>query len=88
MNSLIQGAYSDLNGDGGTDNEDQLGMIINGLYASVDSFVYGTDVAFTVRDEDGFVKLNMHNNEDGITLAEKLCAFFNQDALSTMSDGK
>ncbi len=87
MSNLIKGAYVDLNGDGITDVGDQLGLITNGLYASVDSFVYSTDIAFTVRDEDGFVQLNMEGNEKGIALAEKLCPFFHQPAVFTKSGG-
>jgi len=87
MNQLIEGAYSDLNGDGQTDIADQLGMITTKLQAAVDSYVYGTDVVFTSRDKDGFVQLNMINDES-VLLAEKLCAFFNQKAISTLADNK
>ena len=87
MNKLIEGAYADLNGDGTTDNGDQLGMISTKLQAAVDSYVYGTDVVFTTRDKDGFIQLNMINDE-AVVLAEKLCAFFNQKAISTLADNK
>ncbi|MBE6931425.1 MAG: hypothetical protein E7463_14220 [Ruminococcaceae bacterium] len=87
MSQLMKGAYADLNGDGVTDIDDQLGLITDGLYASVDSFVYAADIPFTSRDKEGFVQLTMINDR-AITLAEKLCAFFQQQAVLTRSSGR
>lgn len=87
MNTLVAGAYVDVNNDGITDLNDQLGMLTHALYAAVDPFVYSSDVVFTERDADGFVKLTM-KSEGAVALAEKLCAFFNQRAISPDANGK
>ena len=82
MNNLVAGAYVDLNGDGVSDLDDQLGMVCNGLYASTISFVYGSDVQFSSRDAEGIIKLSPVS-EDAVKLMEVLCAFFNQRAICT-----
>ena len=87
MNTLVAGAYADLNNDGITDLDDRLGMLTHALAAAVDPFVYGSDIVFTTRDEEGFIQLQMMS-EDAVALAEKLCAFFHQRAVSPKSEGK
>ncbi len=82
MNTLVAGAYADLNNDGITDLDDRLGMVTQGLAASVDPFVYGSDIVYTTRDEEGFVQLQMMS-DDAVMLAEKLCSFFHQRAVCT-----
>ena len=72
---LIEGAYVDMNNDGITDKGDQLGFAANLALASVDGYVYGADISFYTRDEDGFVQLNMMSDK-AVSLAEKLNAMF------------
>ena len=87
LNTLVSGAYSDLNGNGTVDTTDQLGFITNQLLSTTDGFVYGSEVSFTTRDQDGFIQLNMIN-DDAIALLDKLNAFFHQTAVNTQSGGK
>lgn len=86
MIELSAGAYSDLNGDGKSDTTDQLGFICNKVLASVDGFVYGSDINFTTRDEEGFVKLSMVS-DDAVILLEKLIQLFSQTGTNTESGG-
>ncbi|MBE6559670.1 MAG: hypothetical protein E7662_00985 [Ruminococcaceae bacterium] len=82
MNELVAGAYKDLNGNGKTDVDDQLGLLAWALQASVDPFVYSGEIGFTTRDKDGYIQLNMIS-EEAVALCEKLCAFFHQPAVSS-----
>lgn len=72
---LIEGAFVDLNNDGISDVNDRLGFAANQTQASVDAYVYGSDIVFTTRDEDGFVQLNMVS-DDAVSLLEKLNTMF------------
>lgn len=83
MHKLVAESFSDLNNNGGGDNDDRLGFVAYKMYATTDPFVYGSNVDFTIRDDDGFLKLNMNGNEKGIQLLEDLLAFFWQDAVQT-----
>ena len=87
MKELVSGAYADINGNGVTDVDDRLGFICNQLLATVDSFVYGSDVQFTQYDKDGYIQLTMISDK-AVTLLEKLNEFFYQPAVSTASGGK
>ncbi|MBO7158496.1 MAG: hypothetical protein J6W31_07825, partial [Clostridia bacterium] len=87
LNTLVSGAYSDLNGNGTVDTTDQLGFITNQLLSTTDGFVYGSEVAFTTRDQDGFIQLNMVTDA-AIALLDKLNAFFHQPSVNTQSGGK
>ncbi len=87
LNTLVSGAYSDLDGNGTVDTTDQLGFITNQLNSTTDGFVYGSEVAFTTRDKDGFIQLNMVTDE-AIALLDKLNAFFHQTAVNIKSGGK
>lgn len=87
LNTLVSGAYSDLDGNGVVDTTDQLGFITNQLLSTTDGFVYGSEVPLTTRDKDGFIQLNMINDE-AIKLLDKLNVFFHQQAVNTKSGGK
>lgn len=81
MNTLVAGAYADLNGDGITDVEDRLGFIGVGGYASTfDGLYYGTDVKPYTRDAEGFVTLEPINDYI-VSVVEELNKFFYQDAV-------
>ena len=82
MNELVAGAFKDLNGNGKTDVDDQLGLLTWALQAAVDPFVYSGEIGFTTRDKDGYIQLNMISDE-AVALCEKLCAFFYQPAVSS-----
>ena len=77
MTEISKAVYIDLNNNGTSDADDQLGFGTYLTYSSTDPFVYGSDVVFTTRDADGFVELSMMS-DDAITLAEKIVDFFYQ----------
>ncbi|MBP3292900.1 MAG: hypothetical protein J6N32_04030 [Clostridia bacterium] len=77
MSEKIEAAYIDLNGDGQTDPEDQLGYVAYQTYSTVDPFMYCGDIPYTSFGEDGRVVLNM-NQERAVTLTEKVVKLFNQ----------
>ncbi len=87
LNTIVAGAYVDLNSDGLSDLKDQLGFIANQLNATTDCFVYGSGVEFTTRDKDGFIQLNMLSDE-AVKLLEDLNKFFHQNAVNVGSGGK
>lgn len=72
-----QSAYSDLNNNGVTDRDDRLGYITYLCWASVDPFAYLGDVPYSTHDADGYIQLNLLN-EQAVTLAEKVVSFFHQ----------
>ena len=82
MQTMIKGAFKDLNGDGVSDTTDQLGFFCNQLYSTVDPFVYNSNVQFTKRDKDGFVELTMFSDE-AVALAERLNKFFYETGVNT-----
>jgi len=84
MQKMVKDTYKDLNGDGVSDKDDQLGFYCNKLYASTDAFVYNSDVVFTQRDKDGFIELKMISDE-AVILAEKLNSFFHETGVNTQS---
>ncbi len=77
MSELIASAYIDMNGDGQTDPEDQLGYVAYQTYSTVDPFMYCGDVPYTSFGEDGHIVINM-NQERAVTLTEKVVSLFNQ----------
>ncbi len=85
MQELIKGAYKDVNGDGVVDSGDQLGLYCNQKLATTDAFVFGSDVEFYTRDKDGFVKLNMIN-DDAIALCERLNRFWYEKGVNTQAN--
>jgi len=77
MAELAKSVYVDMNNDGVTDPGDQLGYVAYSHNSSVDPFIYGTDIAYTKRDADGYLTLTMMS-DDAVALAEWLCDFFHQ----------
>ncbi|MBP3919859.1 MAG: hypothetical protein J6I50_11910 [Clostridia bacterium] len=77
MAELAKDVYIDVNNDSKSDGDDQLGYVAYLAASSTDGFVYGTDIPFTQRDENGYVILNMMS-DDAVTLAQKLPAFYAQ----------
>ncbi len=77
MSEMIASAYVDLNGDGQTDPEDQLGYVAYQTYSTVDPFMYCGDVPYTTHGEDGRIVIDM-NQERAVTLTEKVVNLFNQ----------
>ncbi len=75
MTELAKGVYIDINNDGKTDINDQLGYISWSTAACTDPFVYGTDIEFVKRTEDGGIEFTMVS-DDAVTLCEKLVDFF------------
>jgi hypothetical protein len=77
MSEMIASAYVDLNGDGQTGPDDQLGYVAYQTYSTVDPFMYCGDVPYTAHGEDGRIVINM-NQERAVTLTEKVVNLFNQ----------
>ncbi len=88
MQQLVSASFSDLNNNGACDIDDRLGFVCWALMASVDAFVYGSDINFTTRDEGGFLKMNLANNERAAELLETLLAFFYGDGTFYNTGGK
>ena len=87
MSQIAREVYIDLNNDGKTDENDQLGYATYLTMSSVDPFVYGTDIEFSRRTDDGQVELTMMHNE-AVSLAEKLVGFFWQaGSMSQFANG-
>lgn len=74
---LTEGAFVDLNNNGITDQDDQLGYVtyLNG--ASVDPFMYLSDMDYSRYDENGMLSLHM-KDELVLTLTEKVVSYFHQ----------
>jgi hypothetical protein len=72
----LEAVYSDLNGDGTADIDDQYGFMTYGAYSSVDPFAFATDVKLTDRDSDGYVTLNIVGNSRAEELTGKLLKIF------------
>ncbi len=75
MTELAEAAFADLNNNGETDIDDQLGFCAYATAASTDPFVYGSDIQFIERTSDGGIEFQMIS-EDAVTLCEKLVKFF------------
>ena len=86
MSGIAKEVYIDLNNNGVSDADDQLGFGTYLTMSSTDAFVYGSDIAFTTRDADGFIELQMMS-DDAITLAEKLVELFYQAGTYFNFDG-
>ncbi len=91
---LVNMGYRDLNGNSKKDEGDMFGLIDS---MGKDFCAYGAGLEFTVRDEEGYPKLNL-NNERSVKLTEKLVALFsnnqnvftlgNQEHLQYFGEGK
>ena len=84
---LIEGAFVDMNNDGITDKGDRLGFAAYLAMASVDGYVYGAEIPFYTRDENGFVQLNMISDK-AVSLAEKLNEMFYAQGSCIKTDGE
>lgn len=84
MQQMVKDAYRDLNGDGVSDKDDQLGFYCNQLLGTTDAFVYGSDVEFTQRNQDGFIELTMFS-DDAASLTERLNSFFHETGVNAQS---
>jgi hypothetical protein len=80
MAQCAKDVYVDLNNNGESDEEDQLGCIFWLRLGSTDPFIYSTDIEFTKRDKDGYLSLNMIN-DDAVKLCEQLVDFFWQPGI-------
>ncbi len=75
MIELAKSVYIDINNDGKTDIDDQLGFISWSTAASTDAFVYGTDIEYVKRTADGGIEFTMIS-DDAVALCEMLVDFF------------
>ena len=75
MKKIAEDSYVDLNGNSEVDTEDQLGLVNYLISSSVDPFVYGTDIDFCKRLDDGSIELDMLQDK-AATLLEKINALF------------
>ena len=77
MAQAAKDAYVDLNNNGQTDIEDQLGYVTYLAAASVDPFMYLSDIEFTPRDADGYLTVNLLD-ERCVDLTTKIVEYFHQ----------
>lgn len=75
MAELAKSVYVDLNNNGATDIDDQLGYVAWATAASTDPFVYCTDIEFVKRTADGGIEFQMIS-DDAVTLCDKVVDFF------------
>jgi len=75
MAGISRDVWSDLNNNGRTDGDDMLGYVTYRTTGTVDPFVYSTDIPFARRTGEGSVELTLQQ-EDAVTLAERLSEFF------------
>jgi len=74
---ISEATFIDVNQNGMTDGEDQLGYAAYLAYASVDPFAYISDVELSTRDSDGNLTLNLLD-ERLVDLNAKVVNFFYQ----------
>ncbi len=77
MTQVAKDAYVDLNNNGQTDIDDQLGYVTYVAAASVDPFMYLSDIEFTPHDSEGNVSINIVN-EQCVDLTTKIVEYFHQ----------
>ena len=77
MSQVAKDAYIDLNNNGQTDIDDQLGYVTYKPAASVDPFMYLSDIEFTPRDSDGYLTINLLD-ERCVDLTTKIVEYFHQ----------
>lgn len=87
MCELSEGAFIDLDGNGQTDETDQLGYVTYWHGSSVDALVYGTDIDFTKRDADGFITLDIVSDR-AVLLLEKILKLYYQPGSWEWTDGR
>ncbi len=85
LSELASGAFVDVNNNGETDEEDQLGYVTNQAHASVDPFMYLADIPYSSHDEEGNLTLNLMD-ERILTLLDKTIAFFHQPGSDYLTD--
>ncbi len=79
---MIEGAYIDINGNTKTDPDDTFGMIVGGVGGSVFPYVYGTDIPFVSRDENGYPTLTMYSDRL-VSLYDNMYNLFYNSGTST-----
>ena len=77
MAQVAKDAYVDLNNNGQTDIDDQLGYVTYKAAASVDPFMYLSDIEFTPRDSEGYLTIDLYN-ESCVDLTTKIVEYFHQ----------
>ncbi|MBR5870754.1 MAG: hypothetical protein IKZ09_06930, partial [Clostridia bacterium] len=77
MAQVAKDAYVDLNNNGKTDIDDQLGYVTYKPAASVDPFMYLSDIEFTPRDSEGYLTIDLYN-EACVDLTTKVVEYFHQ----------
>lgn len=82
MAQVAKDAYVDVNNNGKTDVDDQLGFIAYQAFSTVDPFMYMTDVEFTPRDKDGNLTFNLYD-ERCVDLTTSIVEFFHQAGVYT-----
>ena len=77
--------YRDVNGDGVMDEKDTVGFYGN-EFQTVDFFAGGSEVFFTERDDDGYIRLKAPD-EKTASLSEKLINLFYNDKAAMIAAG-
>lgn len=78
VSKYIKESYVDVNGNNTVDEDDTFGYVTYATSASVDPFVYSTDIKFSSRDANGIIQINPYNDKY-ITLTQKLYDLFFND---------
>ena len=79
FSSLVNGVYTDTDGDGTRDEDDLYGVVMHAVSIPIDSFLDAFDLAVTTRGEDGLPKLT-YMNERTISAYEKLYALCHENS--------
>lgn len=77
MAEAAKSLYVDVNNNGATDINDQLGYITYLPYSSVDPFIYLSDIEFTPRDSENQIVLNLVD-ERAVDLTRDVVEYFYQ----------
>ena len=84
---VSRSVFSDLNGSGSSDAEDQLGYIAFKAAASTDPFAYLAGIPYAEHDKNGAVTIELLQDR-AVTLTEKVVSFFHQaGSFYNMEDG-
>lgn len=88
MNSLVEGAYVDIDGNGQKNVGDMLGFAVFQDWGPCIPFLISTGVEYAGRDEEGYPTITM-NNERTILMCDKIYELWNNQgtgALALFSD--
>lgn len=83
--AIARDSFVDLDNNGKSTEDDQLGYVTNQAAASTDPFAYCAGIPFVTRDAEGNVTIDMYQ-ERAVTLVEKVVSFFHQEGSSYLNE--